>query len=745
MLKKDYKGIVIMKNKLYTRINSFIMLGSLLSFPLLGTAETTTSSESVPSNFSETLMSTSSTSLSSSESETVSSNSTSSSTESSVVHSQTETSSTSNVPETRAATIDTWMPDPVLQQIVAKALGRTKDTLTQEDMPKLTNLYIQNADSGLTNLKGLELATNLDYFYMNSNNQISDFSVLSGLPKLKQVYLMGSNVTDQNVPNFGTEITRLNLSGSNVTNGVYDKITKMTNLESLTFETNMNITTIEPLTNLKKLNELRVQFCGITDFSPINQMPALTQLAAFGQNTGRNDPATDINAKELNYDTDKQTIYVPFSIMPNRMTNYDGYVPPFTTSNSASQTYFDFNGVQLDSSRLTITDDGLTVSGVSQEEFDQLKTFKYNARLNNPAGTYNQPERFSFYAISAGTYLHQFNVQHTTASPGVTIKYVDADGTNIHPPKTIEGNVGDQYDTTTADYQLIIPGYSLDQARMPENTTGNLTANLQTVTYVYQRNAAKLKAHDSTIYIGESWKAEDNFDGGTDPQGNPITFGDVSIDGNVDNTKVGKYEITYTYDRVPNRMWTSDHATAKATVTVLDTEKEAQPVIVNYVDPTGKKIHKEKIVEGKLGADFDVSGKEYQPAIKGYLLDEKQLPKNAKGSFSDKAQTVTYVYQPETKPTAETSDSSSSDTTTSSTQSTDSSSQSTTGEISDSNNNGSPAGSSNNHSRQTVTTKSTSKKFPKTGETITSNYLIAGICTLILAFALLLFSRKKVK
>lgn len=75
------------------------------------------------------------------------------------------------------------------------------------------------------------------------------------------------------------------------------------------------------------MNELRVQFCGITDFRPINQMPALTQLAAFGQNTGRNDPTTDINAKDLNYDADKQTIDIPFSIMPNRMTNYAGYVP----------------------------------------------------------------------------------------------------------------------------------------------------------------------------------------------------------------------------------------------------------------------------------------------------------------------------------------------------------------------------------------------------------------------------------
>ncbi|MBU5585033.1 bacterial Ig-like domain-containing protein, partial [Enterococcus sp. S181_ASV_20] len=66
--------------------------------------------------------------------------------------------------------------------------------------------------------------------------------------------------------------------------------------------------------------------------------------------------------------------------------------------------------------------------------------------------------------------------------------------------------------------------YSLDQTSIPENAKGSLTADLQTVTYVYQRNVAELKAHDSTISVGESWKAEDNFDGGTDPQGNPITF-----------------------------------------------------------------------------------------------------------------------------------------------------------------------------------------------------------------------------
>ncbi|EIP8069516.1 DegV family protein, partial [Enterococcus faecalis] len=54
-----------------------------------------------------------------------------------------------------------------------------------------------------------------------------------------------------------------------------------------------------------------------------------------------------------------QSFFVPFSIMPNRLTNFDGYQPPFTTSNSTSQTYFDLNGVQVPSSRLAIKVDDM--------------------------------------------------------------------------------------------------------------------------------------------------------------------------------------------------------------------------------------------------------------------------------------------------------------------------------------------------------------------------------------------------
>lgn len=91
----------------------------------------------------------------------------------------------------------------------------------------------------------------------------------------------------------------------------------------------MNITNIEPLKVLPNLKSLSVQFCGITDFTVIKDFPIMSDLAAFGQNTGRNDPPTTVTRSSLKYNEDEQSVYIPFSMMPNRMTNFDGYIPPF--------------------------------------------------------------------------------------------------------------------------------------------------------------------------------------------------------------------------------------------------------------------------------------------------------------------------------------------------------------------------------------------------------------------------------
>ncbi|EGO7660839.1 LPXTG cell wall anchor domain-containing protein [Enterococcus faecalis] len=517
----------------------------------------------------------------------------------------------------------TWMPDPTLQSVVAKSLGIDVSEITKEQMGKLQTLYIYAADSAIADLKGLEFAINLSSFYMSGQNQITDFSVLKSLNNLAYVYLMGANVTDDNVPNFGDNVTRLNLSSANVTDAVFSKIVNMKGLESLSFESNMNITTIAPLTTLQNLTELRIQTCGVTDFTVINDFPKISSLAAYGQNTGRNDAVTSLSAKELNYDPNNQSFFVPFSIMPNRLTNFDGYQPPFTTSNSTSQTYFDLNGVQIPSSRLTITEDGITVSGVTQSEFENIETMEYNAFYNNPAGSYAQPDGYSFYAISSGTYLHQFSINHQEAATDVTVNYIDTDGNELKPSQKISGNIGESFDATTPDYRLEIEGYTLKEVR--GNPTGKFTDQPQTVTYVYVKNPVKA-AEVTTKYV--------------DPEGNKISD-EVVKTGNIgdDYTTEQKAIDGYTFKEVqgnPTGKFTDQPQTI--TYVYVKNPVKVAEVTAKYVDTDGNKISDEVVKTGNVGDDYTTE----QKAINGYTF--KEVQGNPTGKFTDQVQIVTYVY-----------------------------------------------------------------------------------------------------
>nr|WP_223804565.1 hypothetical protein [Lactococcus protaetiae] len=278
------------------------------------------------------------------------------------------------------------IPDSFLKQAIVSTLGLAAGSdVTQSDMARLTALTLNSAQ--ISSFEGLEYAVNLSYIYMNVDNNITDFSPLAQLSSLTMVYLQTSSLTSSNFPDLSksTGLTNLSLAGTSIDDNVLPKLAKLTSLTSLNLDSNMNITTFAPLKTLPNLKSLNVQFCGITDFTVINQFPVLNNLAAFGQNTGRNDLPTTIGRSSLDYNSDNQTLFLPFSMMPNRMINFDGYIPPFTTSNTASNTYLDFNGVQLSADRLQIDEQGITVLGVTEDEFKNITSFEYNARINNPA------------------------------------------------------------------------------------------------------------------------------------------------------------------------------------------------------------------------------------------------------------------------------------------------------------------------------------------------------------------------
>lgn len=92
------------------------------------------------------------------------------------------------------------------------------------------------------------------------------------------------------------------------------------------------------------------------------------------------------------------------------------------------------------------------------------------------------------------TYIYKKN---SVPAADVTVKYVDTEGNEIHPSQTISGNVGESYDASTKNYQLVIEGYTLDESQLPENSKGVFSETAQTVTYVYTKNP--IPAADITV------------------------------------------------------------------------------------------------------------------------------------------------------------------------------------------------------------------------------------------------------
>lgn len=104
-------------------------------------------------------------------------------------------------------------------------------------------------------------------------------------------------------------------------------------------------------------------------------------------------------------------------------------------------------------------------------------------------------------------------------------------------------------------------------------TVDTTKAGVYDVTYEYKgvTQIAKItvldkqtsvSAKDSTIYVGTSWQAADNFIAATDETGNEIPLSEVVVSGTVDTEKAGIYEVTYT----------NSDKTAVAKITVLSQE-----------------------------------------------------------------------------------------------------------------------------------------------------------------------------
>lgn len=133
-----------------------------------------------------------------------------------------------------------------------------------------------------------------------------------------------------------------------------------------------------------------------------------------------------------------------------------------------------------------------------------------------------------------------------------------------------------------------------------------------------------------------------------DEDGNTIADSET-LSGNVGDryTTESKEIEGYTFKEVQGQP-TGQFTNQVQTVTYVYTRNlvKAADVTINYVDEKGKVIPSvsPQTISGNVGDSYDASTESYKLTIDGYTLDESNLPTNAKGTLSDQAQTVTYVY-----------------------------------------------------------------------------------------------------
>ena len=190
--------------------------------------------------------------------------------------------------------------------------------ITQEALEGFTRLILSSRN--ITNLTGLEYATNLASLDLGDNN-ISDVTPLAGLTDLTTLYLAGNNITDFSPLLSLTTLQTVDVDFSalwmpdaalrsiarhalDLSEGEHLTIAKMANLTSfaVSYTTSVaDLTGLEYATNLTELFFTVIHAGGFTDLSPIADLTGITTfLLAAAQVTDLTPLAGMVNMEKLN-------------------------------------------------------------------------------------------------------------------------------------------------------------------------------------------------------------------------------------------------------------------------------------------------------------------------------------------------------------------------------------------------------------------------------------------------------------
>ena len=162
------------------------------------------------------------------------------------------------------------IPDPNLKGTITETLELPANTpITQQDMEKLHHLDNEKTEKmGITDLTGLEYATNLNAISLNQN-EITDLRPLANLIQLEALSAWGNPISDISPLANLIQLHFLDLGGCRVSD--ITPLANLTKLDWLNLRGNY-IEEITVLANLINLKWLRINGNPILDYSPLDEL-----------------------------------------------------------------------------------------------------------------------------------------------------------------------------------------------------------------------------------------------------------------------------------------------------------------------------------------------------------------------------------------------------------------------------------------------------------------------------------------
>lgn len=392
-------------------------------------------------------------------------------------------------------------------------------------------------------LKSLDLS-NFDTSNVTDMSQM--FYYAKGLESLDVSSFNTSSVTDMSTMFCGIDVTSLDVSNfdtSNVTSmrSMFSSLSSVASLDISTFDTS-NVTDMGSMFASMSVETINVSTLDTSNVTNMDYMFGwMRQLKTL-----------DIS----NFDTSKVTSM-------SEIFTYDSQLSQLTLGKN-----FNFVG------------DGRLPEIGSYNGYTGKWINLGPGSLESPAGKniWSSAELMTNYNgdMDADTYIWQ---RQPVTGKDVTVKYEDESGKSIADEETLQGKVGEDYNSVQKD----IEGYTFKEVK-DDNASGKFTDQAQTVIYIYTKNPVNeedlshITVHDSDLKVGDNWSPEDNFDEATDFDGKVENFSDIIVEGTVDTKNPGIYEVTYS---TPKEHWNKSSlvegvhsATAKIVVSEEDTETD---------------------------------------------------------------------------------------------------------------------------------------------------------------------------